>query len=227
MVAFTEIINQIARSFFSGSVAFLILTVITALVIAGIIIFIIFITRWNLKAEFYDNINGIGFTMISKSMARRVKYAKTGEQIIRCLKGKLFLPTSSIPVSKNRYWFFRGKDGYWYNVIPESLDSAMGRIKLKIVDPKMRDWNVAIRRGIEERYGQKQTFLEKYGTMITFGIFIIIICITIYFVFDKYVSISNTLLEATRVQKEVLESARQLLGAVDTVQNGGSGLTPA
>lgn len=226
MVSLSEFGNVIFTALFGRSVLLLLVGVVLLIGLAVAVYFFVEWYRWNLKIEFWDNIDGKSWSRIARRKARRIKYSQSGEQIIVTRRGKLYLPINCLPIAKNTYEFYKGRDGLYYNVIPEDFDKSLGRRINKVVDPRMREWNVAIRKSNDRNYGEKSSFLQKYGAIIGFIIFVFVIGVMFYLLFDKFVVISNTLNTALESQKELTELNKELVAGLIELE-GGSGLSAA
>jgi hypothetical protein len=127
-------------------------------------------------------------------------------------------------MGKNTYWFAIGQDGYWYNVVLGDVDAKMGLLDIEPIDRDMRYMHVAIRKNIQERY-RKIGFMEKYGQILTIGIFTLIMIIGVYFLLDKMGAIATQLVEGIKTSKELQITNQQIVNSLDNLR-GGSGIQP-
>jgi len=193
---------------------------------AIIMIWLIYTYRiYNKKVIVFENISGQGFQPFLRDRARLVKLGDGGEEILYLKKKGVYRAAYGRKMGKNTYWYAIGQDGYWYNVVLGDVDAKMGMLDIEPIDRDMRYMHVAIRKNIESRYN-KQSFMEKYGTILMSGFFLLIMIIGIWFLLDKMTEISNSLVPMINSAKDVQEGTRQILSALENVCSG-SGVRPA
>lgn len=92
----------------------------------------------------------------------------------------------------------------------------------------MRYMHVAIRKNIQDRY-RKVSVMEKYGTYIMSGIFLIIMIIGIWFLLDQIAEIATTTSKNIEASEKVIEATNNVLRSLDNICQGagGSGLKDA
>jgi hypothetical protein len=177
---------------------------------------------FNIKIVDYENLSGQGWRRTFIDTARLIKVGDGGEEILFLRKRKQYRTAYGKKMGMNEYWFCRGQDGYWYNSIMGDFDAKMGLLDIEPVDRDMRYMHVAIRKNIQDRY-KKQNFMDKYGSMLMNGIFLVIMLVGLYFLIKKMVlgmDSINTGLEQTRQTLDVIKGA---LSQVDTICSGGTG----
>jgi hypothetical protein len=190
----------------------------------GIIIYLVYDWRiFNKRIVLFENIGGYGFQPVFKDKARLVKLGSGGEELLFLKKKKVYRSAYGRKMGKNTYWFAVGQDGYWYNVVLGDIDAKMGMLDIEPVDRDMRYMHVAIRKNIEERY-RKQKFMEKYGTIVMSGMFLLIMIIGIWFLLDKIAEISKQSAGTIATANEVQKTTSQILSSLDNICSGGSGL---
>jgi len=221
-------VNLPSFSFGLGSTTwFLIMFIIFILIMGGIGFFLIHRFKvYNKRIIVFENIAGQGFQPIYKDRARLVKLGDGGEEILYLLKKKVYRTAYGKKMGKNTYWFAVGQDGYWYNVVLGDVDAKMGMLDIEPIDRDMRYMHVAIRKNIQDRY-KKQSFMEKYGTYVFSGIFLVIMLLGIWFLLDKIAEISSNSAAAVKVSKDVLETTKSVVASLDNICGGSSGLVPA
>lgn len=178
---------------------------------------------FNKKIVDFENIAGQGYQPVFKDRARLVRVGDGGEEILYLKKKKQYRTAYGKKMGKNTYWFSKGQDGYFYNTLLGDLDAKMGMLDIEPVDRDMRYMHVAIRKNIQERY-RKIGFMEKYGTILINGIFLIIMGAMLWFMVDQ---IGELMAQATKVVESVkplIDTMQQALGNVDAVCSGGSGI---
>jgi len=202
----------------------LILSIFLFFVIGAIVIFILLDRKkFNKKIILFENISGQGYQLVARDRARLVKIGDGGEEILFLKKLKVFRTAYGKKMGKNTYWFAKGQDGYWYNIVIGDLDAKMGMLDIEPIDRDMRYMHVAIRKNIQDRY-QKQNFMEKYGTIMMNGIFLLIMIIGIGILVSKLSATAETINLGMESAKTVIESTNQILNSLSNVCNGGSNI---
>lgn len=210
-----------------GSINWIVILTIFLFFVVGAIVIFILVDRkkFNKKVIIFENISGKGYQLMGRDRARFVKIGDGGEEILFLKKQKVFRSAYGKKMGKNTYWFAKGQDGYWYNIVIGDLDAKMGMLDIEPIDRDMRYMHVAIRKNIQERY-QKQNFMEKYGTIMMNGIFLIIMLVGLGFLISKLVNVAETINLGIESSKVVIESVNQILASTSNICNGGSNLVP-
>lgn len=195
-------------------------------VLIGVLVYMYLNNRtYNRRIQVFENIAGQGYQPTFKDRARLVKIGDGGEEVLYLKKLKTYRTAYGKKMGKNVYWFAIGQDGYWYNILLGDLDAKMGMLDIEPVDRDMRYMHVAIRKNITERY-RKISFMEKYGTMLMNGIFLIILLVGMWFIVKN---VGDLVTEGTRTvesAKLLIDPISQALSKVDAICSGGSGITP-
>jgi len=213
-------------SSFGGTITYILIAVLVFISIAiGIWIFMTN-KKFKYKIILFENIGGQGYKVAYKDRARLIKIGDGGEEILYLRKLKSYRAAYGRKMNKNEYWFAVGQDGYWYNFLLGDLDAKMNMLDIEPIDRDMRYMHVAIRKNIQERY-RKETFMQKYGTIMINGIFLIIMIIALWLLIDQIgvlISETATLMQAAEDATAPLVRA---LSQADTICAGGSGILPA
>jgi hypothetical protein len=198
--------------------------------IAGVVGFI-FLNRlrWNFKYVDIENIAGSGYTITRRGRCRKISFGDGGEEIFYLKGVKKFRVAYGKRIGKNYIAWGIGADGYAYNVSFSDLDKKLLEIGVFPVDRDMRYAYASARKGIENRY-DKKNFMEKYGTVIAFGM--LFICILamggfLWMGFNGQKEIQANDVEVAKTLQETMKLANDVLGRVDNIKSGGSGLVPA
>lgn len=193
------------------------------IVAAAIIIYVVYIYRiFNRKIVVFENISGQGFQPVYKDKARLIKLGDGGEELLYLKKKKVYRTAYGRKMGKNVYWFAIGQDGYWYNMVLGDIDAKMGMLDIEPIDRDMRYMHVAIRKNITDRY-RKMKFMEKYGTIVMSGVFLLIMIIGIWFLLDKIAEISGQIGGAVKTASDVQAGTKQILASLENIC-GGSGI---
>ena len=209
-----------------GTTVTIVLLLLVIAIIGGTgIFFFIRAKTYNRKIVDFENVSNQGYQPVFKDRARLVKIGDGGEEVLYLLKRKQYRTAYGKKMGKNIYWFAKGQDGYYYNVLLGDVDSKMGMLDIEPIDRDMRYMHVAIRKNIQDRY-RKQSFMEKYGTYIMSGIFLIIMMAGIWFQMDKLKDISTESAKSIATAAEVNKATSSIIASLDNIC-GGSGLKPA
>jgi hypothetical protein len=210
----------------TGNIIWVLIIFIFACVIA-IGIYVIYQFRvFKYRVVVFENISGQGFQPSIRDRARLISIGKGGEEVLYLKKKKVYRTAYGRKMGKNTFWFAVGQDGYWYNFLLGDLDAKRGILDIEVVDRDMRYMHVAIGRNLDATY-KKQKFLEKYGTIMMSGFFLLIMIIGIYFLLDKMGEISSSSNQAIESSKAVVSAVKDILVSMDNICVGGSGIKPA
>lgn len=214
----------------SGSWIYIVLIGIIGLIIVGVIAILLFMNTYNRRVVFFENISGQGFQPIMKTRARIIKLGRSGEEILKTLKGGIFLSAYGRKMGKNTYWYAKGSDGYWYNILLGDLDAKFGILDIEPVDRDVRMFHLGIDKIAEKDYAQKKSFMEKYGVQMMVFIFLVIFLIGFIVVAGKISeglkAMSNP--ETAKINQETVQLLNTILTKMDSIPRGGeSGLVPA
>lgn len=195
------------------------------ILIMGVLVFLFFIT-YKKKVVFFENISGQGYQPVLKTRARIVKLGVGGEELLKTLKGGMFLTASGKKMGKNTYWFAKGQDGYHYNILVGDLDAKMGMLDIEPVDRDVRMFHVALDRLSHQTYG-KTGFMEKYGVHMMLFLFLIVLVLGMWFIVgkigDAVAPLGASTDVALKIQETNLELTSKLESIVNILRNGNDG----
>lgn len=195
-------------------------------IIGAVIIYFWFINRlYNKKIIVFENISGQGYQPTIRDTARLVSIGDGGEELLFLKKKKVYRTAYGKKMGKNTYWFSVGQDGYWYNCVLGDLDAKMGMLDIEPIDRDMRYMHVAVRKNIQERY-RKIKFMEKYGTIVFNGIFLIIMLVGLGFLLNQMTENAQVINEGLKISKSIMQSNAEVLASLDNICTGGSGIVP-
>jgi len=206
----------------------IVLTIFITILIGAIIAYLIYDRRiFNKRIIVFENISGQGYQLVFKDRARLISLGSGGEELLYLKRRKKYRTAYGKKMGKNTYWFAIGQDGYWYNVVLGDIDAKMGMLDIEPIDRDMRYMHVAIRKNIQDRY-RKTKFMEKYGTIIMNGMFLLIILVGIWFLLDKIAEIAGGISNAIDLIPNLIQEVRQLTSALSNACGGSSsGVIPA
>jgi len=211
---------------FGGTITYIAIAVLVFLIL-GIGIYIYMVNKkFKIKIVLFENVSGQGYQVTFKDRAMMVKIGDGGEEILYLKKKKVYRTAYGKKMGKNTYWFAVGQDGYWYNILLGDLDAKMGMLDIEPIDRDMRYMHVAIRKNIQERY-RKETFMQKYGTIMINGIFLLIMIGALWLLIDQIGDLIGQSTAVVEAAKLVIEPAVKALSHADSICSGGSGIIPA
>ena len=214
----------------SGSWIYILIIGMIGLIIVGVIAILLFLNTYNRKVVFFENISGQGFQPVMKSRARIIKLSRSGEEILKTLKGGIFLSAYARKMGKNTFWYAKGSDGYWYNILLGDLDAKFGILDIEPVDRDVRMFHLGIDKIAERDYAQKKSFMEKYGVQMMVLVFLVIFLIGLFVISGKISeglqAMSNP--ETAKINKETAELLSTVANKITVIQREvQSGLVPA
>ena len=218
----------------TGKVAIIVAIFVITLAV-GIAIWLIYQWRlYNRKIIVFENIAGQGYQPVLKTRARVIKLGVGGEELLKTLYGGHYVSTYGKKMGKNTYWYAKGQDGYWYNIVLGDLETKRAMLDIDPIDRDVRMFHVALDRLSHQTYG-KSSFLEKYGIHMLLFVFLIIMILGMWFIVGKIgdatapLAISSE--NAIKIQElndktlQKLDSVIRALGYIDPDKT--SGLIPA
>ena len=204
--------------------------------IAALCIFIFFLT-FKKKIVLFENISGQGYQPVFKSRARVVKLGIGGEEILKTLFGEYYVSAYGRKMGKNTYWYAKGQDGYWYNIVLGDLDSKQAMLDIEPIDRDVRMFHVALDRLSHQTYGQKDTLTKiiMYGTVF---MFLVVLILGMWFIVGKIGDATAPLAQTVELSTKIQEANSQSIAKLDSliramgyipekIQTSGSGLSPA
>lgn len=194
--------------------------------ISGVVIYFIYShIKYNRKIVIFEKIAGV-IQPVKKDKARIVKLGEGGDTIFLTRRGKTYLPTPRIQSGKRVYWYFLREDGEMINFGLGDIDEQMKAANAHYLDKEMRYSRTALQRNLKERY-QKMNFWEKYGGVVTYTVLIVLVGIMTWLLFDKWIELSGSVVNAVQTAEQVMERANEILIRLDNIQSGGSGIVSA
>jgi hypothetical protein len=221
-----DVPSFVSSTSFGGTITILLAAVIFIIAFGALLYFYIQGKAFKYKFIVFENVAGQGYVVSGKDKGRLIKIGTSGEEIFYLKKSKTYKTAYGKKMAKNTYWFAIGQDGYWYNVLLGDLDAKKGMLDIEPVDRDMRYAYVSLAKNIKERYN-KESFMGKYGVQV-FGILtIIIFFVGMWFLIDQLGSITNQLAATLDANQKTAEAVSNMLSHLDTINSGGSGISPA
>jgi len=222
--------------FISSTWIYIIVIVVVGLILIGVAVLLFFLSTYKKKIILFENIAGQGYQPVFKSRARVIKLGIGGEEILRTLFGGYYVSAYGRKMGKNTFWYAKGEDGYWYNIVVGDLDTKKAMLDIEPIDRDVRMFHVALDRISHSTYG-KQSFMEKYGVHMMLFLFLIVLIGGMWFIVgkigDAVAPLSQSSDTALKVQEmnvkitNQLESVAKNLGIRIQEIETNSGLVPA
>lgn len=178
--------------------------------------------KYNKKIIIFEKI-GNNFEPTRKDKASEVKFSTGGDTIFYLLKHKKYIPNPSIQTGRRTYWYFIREDGEWINFGMEDLDHKSRKLGARFLDKEMRYARTQIQKGLKERY-DKPGFWQQYGLLIFSLGYIAMIGVMTWLLFDKWLDLASATNAGVETAGVVMEKINQILGSMDNVCSGGSGI---
>lgn len=201
----------------------------TVFFIVGIIAAVMIVSRyrWPLTVTILEDTDGSGHMKVSRrDRARSIAFGDSGEEIFLLKKINKFRVGYGKRIgNKAIAWAVSPTDGYWYNVSFGNVDGRLLEMGLNPVDRNIRLATASARKGIENRYDHRG-WMDKYGSMVYFGLFFLTMLIfggVIWYVFEQVKDVIPALADLAKSLKEVAEANRATAIALESIK-GGSGL---
>jgi len=175
--------------------------------------------RYKYKIEIYENLGGTRYVKTGIDLARIQKVGDQGEEILVLKKRKKIVTSYNRKMGDNLIWFAVGQDGYWYNVTLGDLDSKQGMLDIEPIDRDMRYSHTAIRKNYNDRYN-KPKFMDKYGSIIMLGIFLIIIIIGVGYLINRLAGVATSLNQPIQTLTELTKLNKEIITGLDNVCSG-------
>lgn len=215
-------------SFFGSTFITVILVIVVSLMILGLSILALVLyfnaKKYKFRIPLYNKIGNIP-TRIAVLKSKPVSFGKAGDQLW-FVKGKgikKWIPPATIQSAKNEFWHWIREDGEWVNFCMTDLDEMSKKAGINYVKQDARLTRLAIERLLEQRFN-KQGFWEKWGVVIGYVIFFLIITVALVIFFHQYgktVAITGQIMDKAN---QILERAVSSEGPKSAL--GNSGLVP-
>lgn len=207
----------------------LILIFVFAVICGLITYFIVMRMRYKFKIIVWEKVNG-RFEITGRDKAMEMPLSRFGETVFYLQKRKKYIPRPNKQVGRRQFFFFVREDGQWINVDLEDIDTKAKRMRIHFTDKSMNYARTQIERALKERY-DKPNFFERYGTIIVSIIFVVLLGILTWLLFDKWLElarVTNAGVETSGLIMDktatVIDKLNTVLSAMDNICQGGSGV---
>lgn len=216
------------------------------LLIGGITAFVILRKmRWPFTYVVLEDVAGTGYSIARRGRARIIGFGDGGEEVFLLKDINKYRIGHGKRIGPKQIGWAVGEDGLWYQFSFGDLNKKLMELGVLPTSVNVRFGMSSLRKGIDNRYEQK-SWLEKFGPILYFGMFVLILLIfggIVWFVFSKSVQVSQINAASINASLATQEASQKTLGLVDGILArlnlnsatplnstniiGGSGLTPA
>lgn len=194
--------------------------VIVVILLMGVVGYIIWDrTRYKYKIEVFENVGGAGFSKVGSDLAMVRKIGNQGEEILFLKKRKKIITSYNKKMGNNLLWFAIAQDGSWINCTLGDLDAKRGMLDIEPVDRDMRYAHVSLRKAFDNEFN-KPKFMDKYGSLLFMGIFLVIMIIGIGYLINKIATVASSLAGTMDSARLVAELNQKVLVGLDNIKSG-------
>jgi len=123
---------------------------------------------------------------VANYKAKDFKIGYAGDKLWFVPKAKKYIMAGTIQSGRNKFLHFEREDGEWVNFGLDDLDEQMKTAGARYIQSDMRAGRIAISNILEARFKGKESFWEKYGSMITQTIFYLIVSVSMVIIFYQW-----------------------------------------
>jgi len=202
-----------------GTIGNLLILLLIGFLIAGLMGFLIW--KWwdkkmyKIRIPLYSLI-GNKPTRIGTYKAKPISMGMAGDKLWFVRGAKKYIPPATIQTASNEFWHWIREDGEWINFSMDNLDEKMKKAGIRFIQEDMRLQRLATDRLLEQRLLNKG-FWEKWGVVIGYVIFFLVITVSMIVIFYQY--------------SGVVEKTAMLIDKIDLIlqreSNQGESLVPA
>ena len=130
----------------------------------------------------------IGSRVIRVATYRAMDYSisRAGDKLWYVPKVKKYVGVGSLQSGANEYSYFEREDGEWINFEIPDIDEQMKQAGVKYLQQDMRSQRIAISNILDQRFANKQSWWEKYGNLVTYVIFYLVVAISMVVIFYQW-----------------------------------------
>jgi len=197
----------------TGNIFLIILVAVLVIGLVGFLIYMIMRNKqWWIRVPLYKMIGNVN-TRIGILKGRVVPMGRAGDQLwfVKGAGFKKYLAPAEIQSAKNEYWHYVRSDGEWVNFSMTDIDKLQKEAGVKYVKTDMRLQRLATDKLLEQRH-LKQSFLEKWGTVIGFVVFFLIISIALVVFFNQYSDVVAQLGSVIDKADQIMTKAAKISG---------------
>ncbi len=218
----SELSPSVSLSGTVGMITWGLLIIILALAFGVFAFYIMQRKKFKYKIVIFEKVNG-KFQPTRKDVAMESKVGRMGHVCFYLKKHRVFRVRPKLQTGIRTYWYFIREDGTWINFDAGDWDQDSRNLGAHMVDVDMRMADAELEGSLRERY-DKPKLWAQYGTVIISIGFIVIVAVMAWFLFDKWIEIAQTINGGIATTGEILGKLDGILGKMDNVCMGGSGV---
>ena len=214
--------------FFSNTWIYVLLVFIIGVILIAGVFLLLHKKTYSKKIIIFENIAGRGYQPTVKTTARIIKLETGGMEVLKTLAGGLILNAYGKKMGLNTYWFAKGPDGYYYNILLGDLDAKMGMLDIEPVDRDVRMFHAGVDKLRESTY-HKKSWIEEHSSQLLMFAFLIALVLGIWFIVGKIGDVTKPLVEVAKTNQAVLQALEGITKTLGNIQSNGEasgGLIP-
>lgn len=149
----------------------------------------------------------------------------TTVRVFHLKKHNIYLPRGTIMMADGEYWYGIRKNREWVNFAIKNLNKEMKEAGLDYDHTDMIYANNQLKKLLAKSY-KKEKWWQEFRQEIAIAILILLLTFSFWFLIGKVNEGMALCPDVLKTSKEVLETSRQVIGALDNIC-GGSGIRPA
>jgi len=118
--------------------------------------------------------------------AKDYSISRAGDKLWFVPKVKKYIGVGSLQSGANEYSYFEREDGEWINFELPDIDTQMKVAGVKYIQQDMRSQRIAISNILDQRFANKQSWWDKYGNLVTYTIFYLVVAISMVVIFYQW-----------------------------------------
>ena len=199
-----------------GAIGNVFMIIFIAVLILGLIGFLVWLfiqkKKWWIRVPLYKMIGNVN-TRIATLKGKVVPMGRAGDHLwfVKGAGLKKYLPPAEIQSAENEFWHFVRSDNEWVNFSMEDIDDLQKKAGVKYVKTDMRLQRLATDKLLEQRH-LKIGFLEKWGVVIGFVVFFLIIAISLVVFFNQYSKVVEQLGSVIDKADQIMTKAAKVSG---------------
>jgi len=166
------------------------IAIAVVLLIGGVIFWQIKRKKLKYKIPLYKKI-GSRVIKIAEYKAMDYKISLAGDKLWFVPKARKYIGVGSLQSAPNEYSFFEREDGEWINFELPDIDEEMKKAGVKYLQQDMRSQRIAISNILDQRFKDQKTWWDKYGNLVTYVIFYLVVAISMVVIFYQWSNIAD------------------------------------
>lgn len=155
---------------------------------------------------------------VATYFAKDFPIGKAGDKLWFVKGVKKYISPATLQTAPNEYTHHEREDGEWVNVEYPDVDEQMKALKVKFLHQDMRANRLATDRLLEQRL-MKKGFWEKWGVVIGYVIFFLVITVSMVIIFYQWSGVITQFSEIVSKMDAIIEK--------QNVNSGVSSIIPA